>query len=120
MTLKVTKELLDRHFQDMLVGHFGYGCVIACMGGWYGLIYDTLFDIGKADPQAGVIQIKEKFGGLDIHTNSQKEEVWKICEKARASSLEICESCGTMEDVTQRSKGYWMKTMCQKCFDDWK
>ena len=120
MTSKVvSKELLQEYFKDHMYGFFGYGCEISCWDGWNELIWDTLAACIELDPELKVIQIKEKFAGLDIHIDTENPEVWDICNEARTKSLTICESCGTME-AQGVSKGYWMKTMCLKCFEDWK
>jgi len=115
-----TKESIQKRFREHIAGFLGFGLIITCRDGWNEIIWDALDQASKLDPDMTVVQIKEKFGGLDIHINSQKSEICTILEQAREKSLQTCEACGTMKDVTMFIKNSWMKTMCEKCFEDWK
>jgi len=93
---------------------------IECGNGWYKLI-DTLceslqFHTDKNSyPQIEAIQVKEKFGSLCFYTNSTTEYFDGYINFAETLSCSICETCGSMEDVSQ-TEG-WIKTICKKCLD---
>lgn len=68
------------------------------------------------------IDIKEKWGGLDITDNGVPVgcDVWRILEKYRQLSKNICIICGK-PDVPMTHNG-WDSPYCKKCFttpSDW-
>lgn len=92
---------------------------ISCGDGWYNII-DTLcaliqFDIdNNKHKQLEAVQVKEKFGTLRFYTNyhgDQRQE--GMISFAEYLSGITCESCGSMEDVSQ-TKG-WIVTLCKRC-----
>lgn len=83
--------------------------------GWSDLINETLLQIQEQDPNFSLIQVKEKFGQLNIYLNTDNvESVYDIIFEAEMKSLNICEFCGDSETAILRSLG-WMKTLCDKC-----
>jgi len=99
---------------------------IECDDGWYDLI-DTLCDTidmlcqREKDKIPQVHQIKEKFAGLrfylgGIHTK-YADRISGAVSMAEKMSYNICEKCGTTEDVTV-DEGGWIKTKCKKCREE--
>lgn len=62
-----------------------------------------------------ILQIKNKFGGLRIyHTGNSYMEA--VVEWVQGMCSETCEQCGTVsETVCIRTKGSWVKNICNKC-----
>lgn len=89
---------------------------IECSSGWYDLIRDTCEKIMALNPPEDFSfdQVKEKWGGLNIYTNSSIDELDEIIDKAYLESFKICEFCGTRENVKLR-KGGWMRVLCDSC-----
>jgi len=89
-----------------------------CGEGWY-LILKNLFEaISKLDlPESfEILQVKEKFGGLRVYTNSSTDEVDALIDKAEEESLITCEVCGAFAKPSTR--GGWVKTICENCLKD--
>ena len=61
-----------------------------------------------------LLQIKEKFGGLRIYVNNGTEELKKMILEAEKQSYNVCDECGTTENVGIASAGY-LKTKCFNC-----
>lgn len=83
--------------------------------GWYDLIDKLCADIMAAGPDDDfrAAQVKEKFGGLRFYTYGGNEEINRLIDKAESESYEVCEDCGSRENVT--SEGSWITTLCKKC-----
>ena len=64
--------------------------------------------------QVETVQVKEKFAGLRFYINSGDDEVYGMIRLAEHMSYNICENCGTLENVKTRGKG-WIFTLCPKC-----
>jgi len=95
---------------------FGENFLFECLDGWFWLI-DNLCECiqhNKIDLQA--TQVKEKFGGLRFYTTPRDDETHGMIELAESMSYNICEKCGSTEDVSSTEKG-WVRTRCQKCHD---
>lgn len=97
----------------------GFG--FECCDGWFDLIYKLCQDIqntidsDKDEYQPEVLQVKEKFGGLRFYIDSGSSEVHKLINSAEAKSYDICEYCGSEDEVTQTTG--WIKTICKKCIN---
>ena len=93
---------------------------IECHKGWYDLLtpvfeYVENYNKDKKDEeQIKFLQIKEKWGGLNIYTNFGNDELFKLIDKAEEESYNVCEECGSRNDVGMRESG-WMTTMCLEC-----
>ena len=94
-----------------------FGC--ECGDGWYNLIYAMCQEITAADPEAELLQVKEKRGLLRAcldHENWDKyEQVNEIMNNYERLSAETCERCG---EPGERRLGGWIKTLCDVCFVD--
>lgn len=83
--------------------------------GWAGII-NNLYN---AKPKKVlVIQVKEKFGGLRFYVDSAPDWYFDLIRFYEHQSQEICEECG-MEGETIFLHGWWLKTLCDKCKDEW-
>lgn len=94
---------------------------IECGKGWVPLIqpvieYIQQYNKNKDDSDKIVIhQIKEKFGRLEIYLNRRdNEELNKLIDNAKQQATEICEICGTKENVGFRCNG-WVGVTCEDC-----
>jgi hypothetical protein len=96
----------------------GFGC--ECGSGWYWLI-DNLCDCMQRYIDANKVlqveatQVKEKYGGLDFNICGGDELTDGMIWFSNDLSYNICEECGSTEDVTQ-TKG-WIRTVCKKCME---
>ncbi len=104
---------------------------IATGNGWFKLINQLCSQLQwNTDrnnyPQVEATQVKEKFGTLRFyysatpvkeneHTERQFGVIDGMVSFAEALSGEICEHCGSTEEVTQ-TKG-WISTFCKKCLE---
>jgi len=82
---------------------------VECGRGWESL-YAPLIARCKAEG-VGVLQIKEKFGGLRFYVMDGSEELHAAIKEAEAKSLTICEQCGSPGELR---KGGWRKTLCDQ------
>ena len=87
--------------------------------GWRPLVTNLVNDIIAINADVNIQQVKEKFGGLRfyIFTGDMKREesgeIRRLINQAENESFEICQLCGSKEDVKQY--GGWIKTHCKKC-----
>lgn len=66
-----------------------------CGNGWAGLIDEILTELRTACPNARIVQVKEKLGGLRIYLeNKLDEEAKVILRRAELKSFTVCETCG--------------------------
>jgi len=108
---------------------------IDCLDGWHWLIDNLCCAIQKYcdshnemarirnkarqmetedELQVEAVQVKEKFGGLRFYVNSADDEVYGMISLAEHMSYNICENCGSIENIQQT--GGWIKSLCPKCF----
>jgi len=91
-----------------------------CGDGWYDLIYQLCEDIqdhcdeNPNEPQVEAVQVKEKYGSLRFYVNAADDHVYSLIDKAEEDSYDICEDCGSKEDVAQTIGG-WTRSLCDKC-----
>lgn len=92
-----------------------------CDDGWFGLIYELSKKISIIDPNVQAVQVKEKYGGLRFYVGSVSmdtaDEIFDLINEYENKSYEICEMCGTTEDVTTNEHG-WVLTLCKKCREE--
>jgi len=105
----------------------------SCREGWYPVLqwaaeqYENL--ARKHNIEIYAVQVKEKYGQLEVYINSGEGSAWAVCreeaqaisEEVRSRSMASCEFCGdTNEDgaecETRTSRGgYWIRTLCLSC-----
>jgi len=79
-----------------------------CVGpGWGGLL-DRLYD--AIPPNAIVVQVKEKFGGLRFYVDAAPGWFFDLIHEAEDLSMKTCEECGE----PGYPAGGWIKTLCEK------
>ena len=87
---------------------------LAIGNGWADLFEKLCADIKATNPEDFKFeQVKEKFGGLRAYYSGGSNEVGKLVSAAEADSYNVCEECGSRDDVT--SEGAWITTLCGKC-----
>ncbi len=59
-------------------------------------------------------QVKEKFGGLRFYYTGGDETIDGMVWLAEHLSYNICEKCGSTQNVTQNTEG-WVYTLCKTC-----
>ena len=76
---------------------------------------DSLNETLPEDKQIKILQIKEKFAGLRIYLENANEELMKMVHEAESESYQVCERCGTSENVGILNTGGWYYNCCQEC-----
>ena len=101
-----------------LVNYLSEEEAIQCVGkGWETLVrkvYNAKTGLGIP---VGIIQVKEKWGGLRIYTEYYVPEIEAVILEVGRQSLEVCEQCGSPAGVVK--KGTWYQTRCDEHRDDW-
>lgn len=93
---------------------------IECHEGWRPLVNIALNAIEEEnknldeDNKIYPVQIKEKFGRLEIYLNHYSEKLFALITKLREESLKTCEYCGTNENVGMTIDGWYMR-ICKDC-----
>lgn len=97
-----------------------FGCEHA--DGWFDLLYSACKEIQKQCDKEGIqvkfSQIKEKFGTLCLYIVSGTDKIFNIIDKYEELSKNVCEICGSTENVKLRGK-HWYKSLCEDCNKDW-
>jgi len=109
-------EYLKDHKGPIIPIQFGF----ECGDGWYWLISNLMESIhshckNNDKPIPEILQIKEKYGGLRFYTGGTSEYIHGMISFAEDLSYTICESCGTIENVTTSQLPNWMITLCDTC-----
>jgi hypothetical protein len=120
--MRMELELSLREKYPVLFGDLHGDPKATCMSfgcnhgdGWYDLLDRTCSKIASADPEAKLLQVKEKFGLLTIYLQGN-EEAWEVASEAAVESQGICELCGLRECVEMTSG--WLSVRCEKCLAD--
>jgi hypothetical protein len=99
----------DPNLQSNLMA-FGYSCNM----GWYPIIeelFDKLSEI--VDDGFEVLQVKEKWGTLNIYVNYGSDEIFELIRLAEKKSEITCEDCG--KPGTMGSYHGWYSVRCTEC-----
>ena len=124
MNDKLEQQLMDEfpfmEARNVWTGEkLNYPVSCECQDGWYDLIYNIckgitdLYNDKNVDiSEIIVIQIKEKFGSLNIYTGGLLSEAFNILHKYEDLSKETCEVCGDKGELMHQ--GGWYKTLCDK------
>lgn len=85
--------------------------------GWHDLVRELEADLNAMGVEWEILQVKEKFGGLRYYAAlTNKPEgfddalFFDRIHKAEGESFDLCEVCGTRENVT--NEGGWILTLC--------
>ena len=134
MNAVAPQENPERHWPHKIVS--GAGICISGIGahGWNNLIRAAYSELVPANGDGGgdgdgggaaVVQIKEKFGGLVIHSN-HNTPFWKGFKRMITRySEQVCIRCGKpgpMRNVRRTAQGKkytggWMRPECRRCWD---
>lgn len=67
--------------------------------------------------QVEAVQVKEKYGGLRFYIvgcHPMDNDIFGMIHLAEEMSYNICEKCGSTENVIQTDLG-WIRSLCPKC-----
>jgi len=117
----VTKypKLFIKRYEDMKSTAMCWG--FECGDGWFWLL-DNLcqsiqsyidYNTHKNITQVTVEQVKEKFGGLRFYIEGGDDTIHGMISLAERMSYNICETCGSTENIGQTSG--WIKNICEDC-----
>lgn len=86
---------------------------VACVGkGWEHLVrtvYNAKAGIGTT---VGIIQVKEKWGGLRIYTDYYDSLLEKVIQEVGKESFTVCETCGGSAGLVRL--GGLFRTLCEE------
>ena len=121
MTTEDVQEKI--HGCDLLTPFELFG--VECDKGWYPLAKKAIAavvrynGINQCDPDFGPVefsQIKEKYGKLCLYLNYYPSvELENEIRAIENESLNICEHCGSTENVKRRTIHGWIYTYCDNC-----
>jgi len=120
--VKKYPKIFENRYKSPIISCLYFG--FECGNGWYWLIdnlcntIQSYIDNNKHlnIPQVTATQVKEKFGGLRFYIDGGDKHIQGMISLAESMSYNICENCGTTENVTQ-TKG-WVYTRCENCKKD--
>lgn len=79
--------------------------------GWSKLVTKLIEDLFALGWDGGVLQVKEKFGGLRFYIANGNKEIRDRITKAENESYKICEQCGEPGELYVTG---WWRTLCEK------
>lgn len=87
--------------------------VKACVGsGWGGIIDALVPKLFAAGWDGGLLQVKEKFGGLRFYVASGNDEIFDAIKEAEGKSIVTCEITGKPGKL--RTDLGWVTTLCDE------
>lgn len=95
---------------------------IECGKGWYQLITPIIEYIDNynsnlsEEEHINIIQIKEKWGTLQIYTNYHTDELFKMKSEAEKASWNTCETCGSKKYVGHTDS--YISVCCIDCLKE--
>ena len=101
-----------------LVKYLSEEDAVQCVGkGWEQLVrkvYNAKIGLGVP---VGIIQVKEKWGGLRIYADYYVKEIEDVIREVCEQSLSMCETCGSPAGLVK--KGTWYQTLCEEHRGEW-
>jgi hypothetical protein len=87
-----------------------------CVGyGWHEIVRDCLRDMYRVGWRGGLVQVKEKFGGLRVYAvGDGYGAIWHAIRRAESRAASTCERCGAPGRL--RGRG-WLTTSCAACWE---
>ncbi|KAJ7606568.1 hypothetical protein DFH06DRAFT_1251066 [Mycena polygramma] len=114
--LSAMRKELQRRLQADYPTLFEEGCNCDRVGdGWEPILRRLCADLHH-NKTVNFVQIKEKFGGLRVYTDTWDTEVEKRLDEAEDESFLTCEDCGKDGRLASTESG-WQFTACQDCLD---
>ena len=94
--------------------YFGF----QCGDGWFQLIKELVEKLKKldVDKEIRVFEIKSKYAGMRFYIDHGTNKIQKLISEYEIKAESVCELCG--KDSTIKNDGYWLYTLCDKCWDD--
>lgn len=93
---------------------------IECKDGWK-ILYEPILDYvtkynkdKQEEEKLQILQIKEKWGHLELYFNFYTDELNDMVNKAYEESAKVCEDCGSRCDVGMVIDG-WLHSICLDC-----
>lgn len=85
-----------------------------CGDGWYEILRGVSAKIEALDPSGKVwaVQVKQKFGVLEIYLSSGHPEIEALLRQVREVSASTCEVCGAPGKL---HRGSWYHVACDRC-----
>lgn len=77
--------------------------------GWYDMIKELIDELIQLGWNKRVIQIKQKFGVLQVYVEDMPNGGFAVLGKYSRKSFNICEKCGQPSVLR---KGDWLHTLC--------
>lgn len=122
---KMTQEEFDKFLKDIggLRSCYKLDSVIDSVhcfnigAGWLQLVKELIEDLIELGWDRQVAHVKEKFGGLRFYIGTGTDEICKRISEAEHESFKICEETGEPGEL--RTKGGWMRTLCDECYEKW-
>jgi hypothetical protein len=97
---------------------YEYRKSFACGDGWFKILDKLSRDLTKIIEETGCScrcsDVKEKYGTLRFHMDTETDEMSKLIAQAEAVSSETCENCGG-KGLIRGLK--WVTTLCDKCYE---
>lgn len=84
--------------------------------GWSDLITRVYSFIEQQKLTVGIVQVKEKWGGLRIYTDQLCDELDILIEKVEKESFHVCEECGASGTLRKKNEVYF--TACGQHSND--
>jgi hypothetical protein len=116
------RNMLSSTFPTLFANNSRRRMEIACLDGWYDLIYKTCTEImfylnsplgEHLRDNFRIVQIKEKVGSLRIYINMACQPAHDIINKYSKLSEKTCEFCGKEGQI--KSHNGWLKAVCKSC-----
>lgn len=86
---------------------------VGCVGkGWEQLVrkvYNAKVGLGIT---VGIIQVKEKWGGLRVYTDYYDEALEEVIIAVEKESFKLCHDCGAPAGLSKN--GTWYLTLCEE------
>ncbi|MFE5374034.1 hypothetical protein [Streptomyces mirabilis] len=92
--------------------------------GWQHLLERLHEQIRAAFPGYGLLELKEKLGGLRVYVEGPPgsgDRLRSLIARAEEEAERTCEFCGTPGRIRTRDDwpGGWRKSVCDSCHSDW-
>jgi len=71
--------------------------------------------LAEGDTPFQILQMKEKFGTLRFYYGGGNERIRGLVDMTEKLSGSVCEICGSLGTLCQRTNGSWVKTLCEDC-----
>lgn len=91
---------------------------VKCVGrGWEPLVRKVYnAKVGLGIP-VGIIQVKEKWGGLRIYTDYYDRQLEEVIIQVAKESLTVCHECGAPAELVKKEA--WYLTLCEEHRGGW-